>query len=50
MTVAELIHALSLMPDQDATVWAQGCDCTNPVEDIEEYPDRGEIVLTVNLD
>lgn len=33
MTVAELIEHLSKMP-QDVQVWADGCDCSNPVNDV----------------
>ena len=48
MTVAELIHALSLIPNpEEVVVWAEGCDCISPVEDLEEGTD-GTITLTVN--
>lgn len=34
MTVAELIALLQTLPPDDR-VWAEGCDCINPVRDVD---------------
>ena len=45
VTVAALIAALKQMP-QDAKVWADGCDCCNPVSGATVEED-GRVTLGV---
>lgn len=45
VTVAELIAALKQMP-QDAKIWADGCDCCNPVTGATVDED-GKVTLEV---
>ncbi len=48
MTVAELI-ALLKTEDPSAVVWAEGCDCVNPVEGASsDYPGTiGLLMITI---
>ena len=46
MTVRDLIAALQ-DEDPDDVVWADGCDCCNPVTHIEH--DTGRVMLAVEL-
>lgn len=44
VTVADLVTVLQQMP-QDAKVWADGCDCCNPV--VGATVDGGRVTLDV---
>ena len=46
MTVRDLIEGLREY-DPDDVVWADGCDCCNPVTHIEH--DTGRVMLSVDL-
>ena len=47
MTVRDLIEGLRGY-DPDDVVWADGCDCSNPVVSIEH--DTGRVLLAVDTD
>lgn len=47
MTVRDLIEDLQTY-DPDDVVWADGCDCSNPVSHTEH--DTGRVLLAVDLD
>ena len=48
MTVEELIAALNALPDHSVKVWAEGCDCSNPVKDVSTMSD-GKAYLEVKI-
>lgn len=52
MTVEELIEALNTYPPT-MRVWAEGCDCTNPVSAVSRWVPRDGIeavYIEVSLD